>query len=259
MDYTKEQLAEMMGEKQLLRPQAQKHPIIRLNGSKGVFMKLALGKDKTYEKPAEYGQMVEGVVIAVRMQLSEYTKDVRRQSNEYTSPKDTIRVWETIGGVRTQVAEGNQKDIREQYQGLRSRRQLYMVIGDDIVQLQVKGAGLTSLFEYFNELQQAGLHLFDVKTKVHAVQAENEGGISYYAAVFEQGASVSEEELKRIGPMLAHFHEQLKALADHYAASPADDVTVVADADATPDLASDLHDLPVIDLEDDIKPEDIPF
>src|ERR1700712_2622030 len=93
MAIDKEKLAEMMGEKNIVRPAQQQYPIVRLQGTKGVFLKLAVGKDG-YEDPKDLGQMVEGEIIAVRRQLSEYTKNYTRSSNEFDEITDEVIVWE---------------------------------------------------------------------------------------------------------------------------------------------------------------------
>jgi len=213
----KNKLAELMGEKTFMRPTQEKYPIINLNGETGIFVKSDLEEDGKYGEKQEVGNVVEGVIIAVRQQLSEWTKNYQRSSNEYDSGNDKVVVWETAKGVRTKMAEGSIKELRENYQGLRSVYLLYALIGNEVIKIKVRGAGLSNLFPYFNELRDAGKHLFEVKTQLQPSQMTNESlKKNYWAPVFFNAGDVSEEEMEKVAARMEAFHSNLKALKQSY-------------------------------------------
>lgn len=246
MSVDKNALAEMMGEKNVMRPAQQQYPIIRLNGSKGHFVRLDVGADGKYEKPKEIGQLVEGEIIAVRRQLSEYNKNYTRSSNEFDDLTDEIVVWERAKGTKAeQVFKGHYVDARKQFQQIRSRYHLYMLIKSELVKVVVKGAGLGNLFEYFHELKDENLHLFEVKTRIEPAHEEGELG-SYYATAFTNAGAVSEEHLGEVAVKLQAFHENLKELRAAYQKKAED---------------PGVDDLPLINLDDEPQEqeEEVPF
>jgi hypothetical protein len=240
MAVNKEQLAEMMGEKNIVKPTQQQYPIIRMNGNKGVFLRLDVGKDG-YEKPKEIGQIIEGSIIAVRRQLSEYNKNYTRSSNEFDELTDEIIIWERDKGGSAEVFRGKPAEARQKFQLLRSRYHLYMLVNGELVKVVIKGAGLGNLFEYFHELKDSDLHVFEVNTRIEPAQETGELG-SYYATAFTNAGPVSEEHLGEVAIKLEAFHANLKELRASYqkktAAPMVEDVPVI-----DIDEANDLPDL----------------
>lgn len=238
MAINKDQLAEMMGEKNIVRPAQQQYPIVRLNGNKGVFVRLDVGKDG-YEKPKEIGQIVEGEIIAVRRQLSEYNKNFTRSSNEFDELTDEVIIWERAKGVKAaQVFKGNYQDARKQFQQIRSRYHLYTLIHGELVKVVVKGAGLGNLFEYFHDLKDGNLHIFEVTTRIEPAQETGELG-SYYATAFTNAGAVSEERLGEVAVKLQAFHENLKELRAQYqkkAGEPSVDDLPIIDMDESQEV-----------------------
>jgi hypothetical protein len=228
MPVDKKRLADLMGEKQYMRARPLRVPIIRLCGKTGVFKRLDIGKD-SYEKPTEIGKIVSGVVIGVRMQLTEYSKSVRRSSNEYDSPAERIIVWETVKDTREKIAEGSSEELREKYQKLRSLRWLYMIVNDEMVKFQVKGFGLSYLFEYFRNLNELGKHLFEVVTEIQPAMEEGELG-TFWAPHFAVSKDLSEKELEKVAPQLEALQSNISELKEQYAsAKPSDGVDIVSD------------------------------
>lgn len=219
-------LASMMGEENFVRPRKVKYPIVRLNGTKGKFQRLDVEKEK-YSEPKDVGQMFEGVIIGVRSQLGFISVSKAKgaskgttkilTSSEYDLPTDRIRVWESINGSTSVIGEGTPAEMREKIQSLRSKRILYMVVGDEIVQFQVKGSGLGYLFEYINEVQDKDMHLFEMFTRVEPVMETAESGMQYYAAHFVQGKRIEGEMLGKVAIKLEAFHDNLKKLRERYA------------------------------------------
>jgi hypothetical protein len=250
MAIDKEKLAEMMGEKNIVRPAQQQYPIVRLQGTKGVFLKLAVGKDG-YEDPKDLGQMLEGEIIAVRRQLSEYTKNYTRSSNEFDEITDEVIVWERAKvGAGAEIFRGKQGEARQAYQGLRSRYWLYMLVNGDLVKVMVKGAGLGNLFEYFHELKDMHLHIFEVKTRIEPAFEKNDSGMEYYAMSFSNAGAVDEALLGQVAVKLQAFHENLKELREAYQKKG------VAAPQPEPET---VEEIPVIDLEAEPEAEDIPL
>ena len=249
MAVDKDKLAEMMGEKNVIRPSQQQYPIVRLQGNKGVFMRLDVGKDG-YEDAKEAGQMMEGEIIAVRRQLSEYTKTYTRSSNEFDQLADDVILWERgKSGNGQEIFRGKPADARQEYQGLRSRYWLYMLSGGQLVKVMVKGKGLSNLFEYFHKLKDTDLHIFEVKTRIEPVHETNNSGMEYFAMVFTNVGAVSEARLGEVAETLQSFHKNLKELREAYQNKSVEP------------KAAGAGELPVINLEDDAEPEpeDLPF
>lgn len=261
MSVDKEKLAKMMGEDKHIRPQPMRIPIVSLNGEKGVFKRLDVDAEGKYEaKNKDIGQLFEGVIIGIRLQLSEYTKQYKRSSNEYDSPMERVRVWEAStkkGSKMSQVVEGTPKEIREKkdYAGMRAIRWLYMVTQKgEVIKFRVRGSGLTGFFEYLKELGNSKTHTFEVLTRIQPNQQHNESlDKDYYAPHFEVARVLKEAEIEKIAPKMEAFHENLAALkATYAAAAPVEESEEPVPQDPIIDLGEEHKEdeVPVIDLEE---------
>lgn len=250
--YDEEKLAELMGESNIMQPKVPPVPIVRLNGDKGVFVRLDVSAEGGYEDGKEAGQMLRGVIIAVRQQLGEYTKNLRRQSNEYDSALEGIRVFEyPKGAAKFTCAEGTPKQVREKLPGLRSRRWVYMFMQGKVIKLQVKGSGLKHWFDYLNDLQKSKTRLFKVITELQPAKEENDSGKSYWALTFRNVGPVPDERMPEIATALQEFHDALRAMKSRYASA--------AEIEEPLQPEPGHEEVPVVDLDEEIKPEDLPF
>lgn len=251
----KKALAEMMGEdvggSSGILPN---YPLVSLHGEKGYFRQLRVDeKTGMYIKPQEkIGQAVSGIVVAVRMQLSEYTKSFRRFTNEYSTPRDHLRLFEVSGGNRVKLMEGTEKEIREKYQGLRSHRWLYMLVGERVVKYRVKGGGFTRYFEYLRDLKKEQKHLFEVETMIEPEQVHNDDlDKDYYIPHFKAVRELPEEVIEiQIAPVI----KELKSLFESAAIRD----KIIPPPPPGDDIKEELPEIN-IDEESEVKPEDIPF
>lgn len=216
----KEDLAKAMGEENLRRPMALKLPAISLNGSKGTFVRRnpAEKKGDKWEKK-EIGQTFNGVIVRVRLSLSEYNPNYRRETNEYDNIKEKAMLWETNAGVRSKIAEGTPEELRKAYPNLRARRILYLVVNDELVKLTVKGSGLGKLFKYFQEFG-SNQHLFEFYTEFHPSKEENKAGMGYWALQPLRGAKLTDAELESIAGHITNVSENLKRFKEFYGDKP---------------------------------------
>jgi hypothetical protein len=210
-DITKEELAELMGEKNLSRPQLPNYDLVRFNGKDGVFYRFSENEKK------ELGSVIDGVIIAVRMSLGEFTKSYYRYSSEFDTLNDNIKIWETQKGsdIAVPIFTGNTKDARKEMPGLRARRILYLYLRNgDIVKLIVKGASLTNLFEFFASDRDG--HLFEYWTKLEAGYVEDENLMSYWTITFSLGDMLSEQEFSDMSPKMYNLLKTIKEIRSFY-------------------------------------------
>jgi len=243
---TKQELSELMGESNIRKVVAIKLPIVRFNGLEGKFKKLELTSEG-YADPKDVGQIIEGVIVGIRMQLAEYNKNYRRETNEYDAPSESVRLWERNDKSSFTLEDGLPVKLREKYQMLRSRRWLYMVINGELVKFMTKGSSLGYLFDYLNEFNSSE-HLFEFKTVMQPVQEEGKLG-KYWAVNFSRGPAVSEKEFEVVAKEMQRFHENRLELKKRY---------VKAESSAAQSFNQPVKD-ELSEAELDVNPEDLPY
>src|SRR5580704_13379752 len=96
MAVDKDRLAGLMNEDEHVRPSATLVPMVMLEGNKGVFTRRNVG-DEGYDKPEDIGQMLSGVIVGVRMSLSQFDKKLNRSTPEYSKSTDKTVLFEKKG------------------------------------------------------------------------------------------------------------------------------------------------------------------
>lgn len=258
MTYTKEEMAEMSGEKAYRKPKSMQLNTITFNGKDGhfVFTDILAGKDINgkYQKK-DIGKHVEVVFLKIRRILSKYKKSpaISLQTNEHSTSKDTVMLY----GANE---KGKASDLREKYPELRTQQIVYAYVKDlkQMVRLSVKGSSLGStnkskevkgFYDYLSSFPNDE-HTFEYITILKPVEEQSDLG-SYYAMNFIQGEKITDEVLKEeVSTNLAKAFESIKTIDDYYRNSDTDKINNDNKEDD-----SDNQDFP----EEDINPEDIPF
>jgi hypothetical protein len=260
MTIDKKQLAEMMGEGEHLRPKLDKYTIVSLNGNDGLFYSRKIGDDGSYSKKAEsMGQNVQGVIIAIRMQLSEYNPKFRRSTTEYDKVNEKLKLFETRDGKTSQISEGSVAQLREQYPNLRAIRWMYMLVegGSKIIKVRIKGGSLTGFFDFLKELDTVHRHTFEVVTEMNPVSLRNESlGKDYYAIKFSIKKDVDEAVMEStIAPKMTEFHSKLSDMKKVFDTLPDRKAAIKEEVDTV------TEDMPTItiDEEESANVDDLPF
>ena len=120
MAVDKEKLADMMNESEHVRPSATLVPMLMLEGNEGYFTRRNVG-DEGYDKPVNIGQTFSGVIVGVRMSLSQYEKKFNRSTPEYSKSTDKTVLFERKGkgAPAEKIAEGYPNGLKAKYPELR--------------------------------------------------------------------------------------------------------------------------------------------
>src|SRR5579884_717202 len=218
MAVDKEKLAGMMNEGEHMRPQATLVPIITLEGNKGVFMRRNVG-DEGYEKPVELGQTFSGVIVGVRLALSEYKPKSIKSTPEYTHPNtDRVPLFERKGkdAKAEKIEDGMPVTLKAKHEGLRQQVWLFMLLtSGEIVKFKVKGSGLKHWYSFLKELAKRKLHTFEVKVKLDpAMETNEEIGKEYFTPVFTIEKQLDDEKIEKyVEPHIGKLSEEFAAIA----------------------------------------------
>lgn len=248
-DERKRELAEMMGEKNIVRSPIKKYSLVRLNGRTGKFVYVPLKSDGNSYGQSEEIDGISGVIVAVRRQLGEINNNNSIISTEYDDPNEIITVWDKNinSGKSIKVMTGNQDKIKEQIKTIKSYRCLYILTKNEIVRVQIKGFGLTHLFDYLNSISKEKLHLFEVKTKISSNKEESKMG-EFYAVNFDMiDYKLSEEEFETVESEMKEFHSLVR-----------DNKLIPAEVVRKDNEEIDVIDIDKEDLDEEII-EEIPF
>jgi hypothetical protein len=249
MALNKEKLAEMMNESEHVRPSATLVPMLMLEGNKGVFTRRDVG-DEGYEKVKEIGQTFSGVIVGIRMSLSEFKPKSIKSTPEYGTVKDKTVLFERKGkdGKAEKIGEGTAESLKFKYPELREQRWLYMLVGSELVKFKVKGSGMKHWFALLKELSKKKLHTYQVEVKLDPAFEKNEEiGKEYYAPVFTIAKELSDEEIEKT------IASHIEKLSGEFAAIAAYRAQREAEAEAAPE------EIPTIQLEDEGIEEENPL
>lgn len=195
-----EALAEASGENAVKGAPKLDLPILKLNGSKGNFTLLKKGKKIELENE------IEGVILKIRRSCTFYSKTKQMFSTEVNGNNDKMVLFEVFtkqNGDRSfnKVDEGTYAELKQRKPDLKFIQVIYFLMDGEIVKLQVKGGGLTNLFEYYKQFGNS--HLFQFITKITTEQKTDP--ITYYTMVFAKGEAIDD---------LADVAEKINYLAD---------------------------------------------
>lgn len=199
----KNELAKTMGEENHMKSQSFTAPMVSINGNTGAFKKLCVDeKTGKYIKPAvDNGKSIEGVIIAIRIQVGEYNKQYSRSSGEVDSLSEVTSLWErdNASGKGQKIMVGTPAELRTKYATLKSYRFLYMMVGSDVIKFKIKGSAFTNFFDYLKKLSDEGKHTFDVVTRIDTDMLVNESlGTNYYVPKFTIAREVPDDKLEEV-------------------------------------------------------------
>jgi len=239
-------------------------PIVRIDGNDGYFYRIEKQADGS-TKSKKIGEEIIGTPLKYRRTLQEFNEDFSLFTNEHNSWKDVLTLFErkeTKKGMKTSMLDtGNSKELREKYQGLRMTQIIYFLLDTkEVVKLQVKGASLSSLFEFREKLKKdkSSSHTFQFVLKIGSKECEMKKlKKKYYAMSFAVLKEV--EDMDFIAKKMEEVDNKIKEIDEHYANKKYSEDDPFEDGIKTINVDDD--DIPVIDKEkdEDIDPKDIPF
>jgi hypothetical protein len=190
------------------------------------------------------GQTFSGVIVGVRMSLSEFDKKINRSTPEYSRTTDRVALFEKKGkdGKQEKVAEATSVGLKAKYPELREQRWLYMLVGGEIIKFKVKGAGMTHWFKLLKDLAKKKLHTFQVEVKLDPGFERNEElGKDYYAPVFSIAKELTDDEIEQaIQPHIEKLSQEFAAIAAYRTQKDAEQETPV-------------EGVPVIQLDEEVE------
>jgi len=190
------ELSELSGEKEQ-RPFRYTVPVIKFNGNNGHFS-MILQDDKGSFTVQELGETISVIILKVRQLLRAYEKTGPKSANSYyttehNTKKDRVALFVKYGkeGKPQNIDFGNTDELRERNAkaNLKITKYLYVMYGDKICKLSVKGKGLGSYFDYMKEFSPSE-HIFGFVTKCTHHNEKSDGGLVYEVIDFAKGDSV---------------------------------------------------------------------
>lgn len=217
----KEDLVKRSGESDFRRPSRYVVPIIRFNGQTGEFSRININEDGTFDDtPQELSvDNIECVFLKIRRSLRETKKDYAKFTNEHDKWNDPVVLFETTKDGRPMLIDrykaGEYEKIRGEHQGLKLHVGLYVLIGEEVVKLFVKGSGLGNLFRYFNEDFSLDEHSFEYITKITVKKEEGQLG-TYYSLNFARGKKLEKTDLDKVATKIKEVDDAIKAQTSFY-------------------------------------------
>ena len=260
ISFSDEELSEMSGEKNVQSAPKYSVPIIRLDGKKGGFTKIII-TDKGKEEVG-LGESFKGLMLKFRRSYMAWTDETSMFTNEHNSGKDMVTLMEaseTKKGRQVKMIDtGLPNNLRQKYQNLKMVQQIYMLVEGEVVKLQVKGKGLSHLFDYQKEFMGSE-HSFQYVTEVSQSEEESKLG-SYYAITFIKGEKV--EDMGEIANKIKEVAGEIAAIDDYYKnynpVKPEDELPEEGVQDSPQELPI-INDEEIPIKEDELNIKDIPF
>lgn len=246
-----EELSELSGEKSVKQAPKYELPQIRLQGQKGVFIKIYKDEQGVFLQD-EIGDEINGVILKIRRTCGAMTIDDNGDveeiyfSNEHNDWRDKIMLFHkdlTKKKVKTMmIGTGTYKELKSKYTNLKMRQIIYLLINDEVVKLEVKGKGLSALFDYYPQFP-GNEHIFQFVTKIGAIKKENKA-IEYYAMTFEKGEP---SDLEKVGPKIKEVAENIKKIEDFYASQVPPEEFILEEIVSEKTKDVDYNNIPVIE------------
>ena len=220
-----DKLSELSDDKNTRSAPTFKLPSLRLNGKEGSYYKTSLTKSgeivtgddgkallEKVEKP-------EGVILRARKSFNFVGGDFQLFTNEGGISQKTIftvfEKRETAKGFSIKMAgQGTPAEIKTQFPELKMTQILYFLLnGEELVRLKVKGMSLGNLFDYFKQFS-ANEHAFQFLTILGEEKDKNQFG-KFVKATFTKGdrltdLSAVKENMELISKKVAEIEEYAK-------------------------------------------------
>lgn len=220
-------------------------PLLKFNGNTGNFRKLDFqeGTDEGIDPP-------KFITLKMRSLLSSYSPQASYWTNEYESPNQIVSLFRRDDGGITHQGNGTPGNLRDNFPEarLRTKKALYGLYEDEVCKLEVRGASLGNFFDYQRELDEAGLHNFQVYTVTGVQSTENEAGMKYKVMTFD--FEKHDKDLDKIEKTQTEIHDNLAQVDEYFSPDENDSepVKVVGDTEAVTEAK-----------QADPDPDDIPF
>jgi len=254
-----QELSELSGENAVKSAPRYELPQIRLNGQKGIFIKNYKDEQGIYLQE-EIGNELNGVILKIRRSCGAMTIDDNGDveeiffSNEHNDWRDKVLLFHkdlTKKKIKTKLIDtGTYKELKSKYTNLKMRQIIYLLIGKDIFKLEVRGKGLSALFDYYDKFS-GNEHIFQFVTKIGAVKKENKA-VEYYAMTFEKG---EKSNLDEVAPRIKEVAESIKKIEDFYASQVPPEEFVPEEVVPEKTKEVDYDDIPVVESEEEPLPE----
>lgn len=170
------------------------------------------------------GETIEVIRIRARSTLRAYISDDEvLYTPEYDSKDETIPVFNNGSIV---VPAATPAELRKHYfddktgkSTLKMNIVLYVLVGDELAKLYVKGASLASLFSFYQSGSQPKEMISTTKLSLHQ---ETKGAVEYYVIDFAVGDPVT--DVAAVLKWQKDLHEGIMALKESLASKKAADV-----------------------------------
>ncbi len=251
--YTTEELnklSEMSGENNVKSSPKYNLAVIRIQGKEGHFTKMYYDADGKWQEE-KIGDSFEGVILKIRRTMGAITNngDDIYFSTEHNSNVDTATLFyqdRTKKEPKTQMLDtGTYKELKTKFPNLKMKQILYFLLAGEVVKVEVKGKGLSKLFDYYSEFSGSE-HLFQFITKVGMTSEKSPLG-DYFAMSFEKGKN---SDLDEVAPKIEEVNSKIEEIETFYANRKPQEEFSGESAKLTID-----EDIPVMS---DVKDEDIP-
>lgn len=252
---TKEELQQMTGANDYTKPTLMKLKTMRLHGDTGKFVITHLdkpkGADDRYEQ-TEIEGAISVVFLKVRRKLFEGSRDgIEAQTNEHNTPNDVVNLWRK---GEKEAVRGVARELRSQYENLRTEQIVYVRYKGEIYRLSVKGASLsgtdetTNFYQYLTSFNDLEIGFWDTQTRLVPTEG-GDGKRSYYFIDFQMGDALTDEQKQAVYENIKTVHDNCKKVDEYY------DSATVPNETPDPVAHTQVKDYP----DEEINPEDIPF
>ncbi len=261
-------MARMSGE----RSEAPRYelPIVRLDGREGKFYKIVKDEGSSETQKIELAGVIKGTPLKFRRVLNSFTDEVSFFTNEHNTWKDIVTLFERRegkNGSKIQMVDtASVGELREKYQDLKMVQIIYFLEENgEIVKLQVKGKGLSNLFEFMKEMKDESKgHMFEYLLSIGIKEEEGKLG-TFYSMTFETDKKI--EKLDDVAAKMEEVSSKLLEIDEYFKAQtpPAtvdkdipekEDIPVIVEGEST---TSAKKPKKVKDEEEEIDVKDIPY
>ena len=252
-------LSGLSGERNVKPAPKYNLPTVQLNGNEGLFYEKIFSEEGSTK--AEAGKEISGVMLKFRRKLSAFTKTHVTSTNEHNSSRDRVTVFETKleGGKAvgtTMIDSGNSQEMKKKHNMKMTQVIFFMVKpSNKIIKLNIKGSGLSGLFEYYNEFPGSDEHTYQYISKINAILAEEKtpAGLDYYTLTFEKGERVEGEEFDLVAKNIREVAGKIQEIEDYYSSFESEEDRMAKTMNVQP------GDIPIINEEEEIDVGDIDF
>lgn len=174
-------------------------------------------KKKEWER-AEIGSEVKVIVLFKRKQLRMFDQDTEKYTSSpiYDEDDQTVPLF----CERKQVGKGTPAELKAEYEfededgkvksKLKDERVLYVLMNDEIYQLNLRGSSMYAFKSYERDLQKAGLVPSAVVTKITS-ESQTKGTNTWNQMVFVIERNIEGDEISTVMEKVKEMRESVAA------------------------------------------------